>query len=161
MEAVLKPLTLIAIFFLSTVAHAETLYIELFEVKEKNNYTYYLDLDSLETVEEKKVGDAIKNSSTGSYYISDGKVSFKGRELIDADELLFESNVNGKDVLLVRDEYNSFSNPLKLLSAFVGHPVQTSKIYILVIESGKLKSKLRLQKQDSSYEWQVKVHYAN
>jgi hypothetical protein len=161
MEAVLKNITLIVIYFLSTVAHAETLYIEIFEAKENNNYTYYLDLDSLEIVEERDVGDAIKNSSTGSYYISDGKVSFKGRELIDADELLFESNVNGKDVLLVRDEYNSFSNPLKLLSAFVGHPVQTSQIYILVIESGKLKNKLRLQKQDSSYEWQVKVHYAN
>lgn len=37
--------------------------------------------------------------------------------LADADEVLFQCEVEGVDLVVVRDEYNSFSNPIRILCA--------------------------------------------
>ncbi|NMP01458.1 hypothetical protein HHE94_01790 [Pseudoalteromonas arctica] len=142
-------------------AHAESIYIDLLENKNGKTHSYYVDLDSFKVVLGEVSDDNIPDSRTGKYSIKNEALYVGGHKLFDANELLFEAKVDGKDIVVIRDEYNSFSNPLKWLSAVVGHPVQTSKIYILEIESKSVINKLRLQKQDSSYRWKVEVYSAN
>ena len=160
-ETVLKCLLVFAFSAAISFANAQTLCVELTEVGANKNHKYFIDLDSFELRNDLLQGEAFTDRKSGQYLISDGAISYRGKKIFDANEFLYESNVNGIDVLVVRDEYNSFSSPLKLLSALAGHPVQTSKIWILSVQSGKIENKLLLAKEDSSYEWQVKMSSAN
>tara|TARA_R110002167_G_scaffold364668_1_gene587046 strand:+ start:1341 stop:1826 length:486 start_codon:yes stop_codon:yes gene_type:complete len=161
MEAPLKIVTYLFLLCLINSAHAESIFIDLLENKSGKTHSYSLDLASFKVVLGRVSGDSIPNSITGKYSIKNEALYAGGHKLFDADELLFEAKIDDKDIVVIRDEYNSFSNPLKWLSAVAGHPVQTSKIYILEIESKNVINKLRLIKQDSSYRWKVELYNAN
>lgn len=75
----------------------------------------------------------------------------------EAIELLGQVRVSGGDFVVVRQEYNSYSNPLYWLAAFSGHPVQVSRIaWFLVSNGGDVRSGSFLARA-SSYHWSVDV----
>jgi hypothetical protein len=100
-------------------------------------------------------GDAVPQTTT--YSVKDGQLLAGDKNLAEADELLYQCHIDGCDLVIVRDEYNSFSNPLRILSAFAGHPIQVSKIVILKIVDGKVRKQLEIIRKPSSYDWTASV----
>jgi hypothetical protein len=94
---------------------------------------------------------------TNEYSIEERRLSLHGKRVAKADEILYQCHVGGCDLVIVRDEYNSFSNPLRILSAFSGHPIQVSKIVILTIVDGDLKSQTEIIRRPASYEWTASI----
>lgn len=60
--------------------------------------------------------------------------------------------------MVVRDEYNSFLGPLKLLYAFSGHPVQVSEIVLLVILNNVVVGEREIIRKESAYRWLVGIY---
>lgn len=77
--------------------------------------------------------------------------------LIEADEILFQGRLGDTDVVVVRKEYNSFSDPLRWLAAESGHPVQVSSIRVVAISAGRLRAKAELTRRAASYHWTAVV----
>jgi hypothetical protein len=91
-------------------------------------------------------------------YTARDRYLFAGdKKIAGADDLLYQCHIDDCDLVVVRDEYNSYSNPMWALFAFSGHPVQVSKIVILKIVDGKLKTKREIIRKASSYHWRVSV----
>jgi hypothetical protein len=94
---------------------------------------------------------------TTTYSVKDRKLLAGENSLSDADELLYQCHIDDCDLVIVREEYNSFSNPLRIFSAFGGHPIQVSKIVILEIVDGKVKTQSEIIRKPSSYDWTASV----
>jgi hypothetical protein len=92
------------------------------------------------------------------YTSSDRKLIGDGKLLATADEILYQCQVDGIDLVVVRDEYNSFLGPIRLLAAFSGHPIQVSKITMLTIVNNTQISRREITRKDASYQWVVKVY---
>jgi hypothetical protein len=63
-------------------------------------------------------------STINRYKIQDHQILLNNKQLVHATEMLFQGNVNGTDLLIIREEYNSRSNPVRILAYWLGHPVQ-------------------------------------
>jgi hypothetical protein len=77
--------------------------------------------------------------------------------IADAEEILFQGRAGTADVVVVRKEYNSFSNPLRWLAAFSGHPIQVSSIRVVVLVAGARLKQVELVDKPSSYDWEASV----
>ena len=75
--------------------------------------------------------------------------------LMDATEILFQGEWDGLEVLIIREEYNSFSSPMRLLSALSGHPLQVSKIVWVTVKNGDIVHEKELRREPSSYGWKA------
>ena len=149
-------LTLLAGALISSFAWAGEVGIELLEKQTNAVTTYSFDPQSsrLKPVQHAS-GKEIPQFS--KYGVRERKVILNGNPLADAEEILYQCEVNGTDVLIVRVEHNSFSSPMKWLAAFSGHPIQVSTINILTVIGGELKDQTRIEQKDSSYRWSAKI----
>ncbi|MFZ6875926.1 hypothetical protein ACO0LF_28020 [Undibacterium sp. Di27W] len=78
--------------------------------------------------------------------------------LADADEVLFQSELDNLDIVIIHHQYNSFLGPLKLLSAMSGHPVQVDKIILLVVKSKAVIETKEITKQESTSHWLAYIY---
>ena len=60
------------------------------------------------------------------------------------------------DLVVVRQEHNSLSNPLRWLAALSGHPVQVSRIAWFLVSEGEVRSGVLLSRAASSH-WSVSL----
>ncbi len=135
-------------------ANAEDLLLSLHEVKSQATTNFLLNLKTGKAdVVSGDTGDPLIASNV--YVVRDWKLvqPVDGKTLIDASQILFQTRVADLDVLIIRDEYNSFSNPFRWLSALAGHPVQVSKILWITIKNGDVIYSVELRREPSSYEW--------
>lgn len=135
-------------------ANAEDLLLSLREVKSQATTNFLLNLETGKAnVVSGGTGDPLMSSDV--YIVRDWKLvpAVDGKALIDASQILFQTKVEDLDVLIIRDEYNSFSNPFRWLSALAGHPVQVSKILWITIKNGNVIYSVELRREPSSYEW--------
>jgi hypothetical protein len=95
--------------------------------------------------------------SKGPFEIKKYKLFLGEIELAEASEILFQGKTDDSWFLIIRDEYNSMSNPFRWLASFLGHPIQVSKIQLLVVRNQKLITNKKIRKEPSSYHWYVKV----
>lgn len=130
--------------------------IALFEQRISEQSGFLFDTGSMKL---RKVQTAVgvELPTIARYESRAGKLYSNGTALAEADEVLFQCEVDEVDLVVVRDEYNSFSNPLRILSALSGHPVQVSKIVILTIANGQVEAEKELTRKPSSYGWVVSV----
>jgi len=143
--------------FLVNFAHAAELEISVLEVsKEQTNHWSFDTAKSVLKPLKTTTGKALQQTTT--YSLRDGKVYRGEKKVSSATEILYQCRIDGCDLLVVRDEHNSFSNPMRILSAAAGHPIQVSKIVIFKIVDGKLKTKAEIVRKPSSYQWKVAVH---
>ncbi|HEV2207504.1 MAG TPA: hypothetical protein VG167_01940 [Verrucomicrobiae bacterium] len=97
--------------------------------------------------------------STGDYALRDYKVvrTSTGSALGAAMEILAQSRVGSFDVVLARQEYDSFSTPWRWLAALSGHPVQVNRItWFLVATDGIVRSGY-LVARPNAYYWSVRL----
>ncbi|MFZ6780780.1 hypothetical protein ACO0LD_28440 [Undibacterium sp. Ji83W] len=104
-------------------------------------------------------------SITGSELPQIERYISKNRKLIldelvlaDADEILFQCELDGIDIVVVREEYNSFLGPLKLLSAMSGHPIQVDKIILMVIKNNAVAETKEIKRKESVSRWLARVY---
>jgi hypothetical protein len=93
----------------------------------------------------------------GDYAVRDYKVvrPSSGLALGAAMEILAQSRVGNVDVVLARQEYDSFSTPWRWLAALSGHPVQVSRItWFLVAADGIVRSGFLIARPNAYY-WSV------
>jgi hypothetical protein len=130
--------------------------IQLYEELTKEYSHYVLNVKSIELLRvDSTTGSQI--SEIKKYSIHDRRLFCPGNVLLDADDVLFQGELDGMDFIVVREEYNSFSNPWRILRLLAGHPVQVSRIIVLVVKNGKAIVEEEIVKKPSSYDWQAKI----
>jgi hypothetical protein len=92
----------------------------------------------------------INDYSVTNYHLRAGKT-----ELADAVDILAQARFHEMDIVVVRNEYNSFSNPLRLLFAFAGHPVQVSEVIVFALRNHVIVGHWRIARAASSYKWEA------
>ncbi|MFZ6643170.1 hypothetical protein ACO0LL_25850 [Undibacterium sp. TC4M20W] len=92
------------------------------------------------------------------YVSKNRKLMLDDAVLADADNVLFQCESDGMDIVVIREEYNSFFGPLKLLSAMSGHPIQVSKIFLIVIKDKVVVDKKEIKRKESAYTWLVLIY---
>lgn len=149
-----------SIFVLTNHADASEFVIALHEkaTNETTNYAFDLNTSELRKVSE-VFGNEIANTSY--YVVRDQKLVGNGKVLMDADEILYQGQTGGIDLLVIREEYNSFSNPVRWLSALSGHPIQVNKILAVTIKDGNILAQKEIVKKPSSYHWSAHVFGEN
>ncbi|HEU4386088.1 MAG TPA: hypothetical protein VFR85_21565 [Anaeromyxobacteraceae bacterium] len=85
-----------------------------------------------------------------SYQVRGRKLVGAGKALATADEVLYQTRVDGADVVVVRAEESSLSSPWRIFSACSGHPVQVSVVSVLVVEGGSVARSRELARSASS-----------
>lgn len=152
-------LVVLALWIATSVsAQAAELRLALFEEATKRTTYHSLHLESGEVA---VVPDAAGSApaATTIYRIKDYKLDGAkgGPPMMEATEILAQATSGGFDVLVIREEYNSFANPLRWLSAMAGHPVQVSKILWVVVKDGKVLHRKELQREPASYRWSAQL----
>ena len=152
----LKLSLLALLLFAASFAHAGEVAVEVLEKQAKVVTAYIFDTQSgrLKVVD-RITGKEIPQVST--YTVRDRKVMFNGKTLANAEEILYQCQIDGADLLIVRVEHNSFSSPFKWLAAFSGHPIQVSTINLLQVSNGELKSETPVARKEASYGWSAKI----
>jgi hypothetical protein len=133
--------------------------ITVFEAKTAATSTHCVGLDQIALV---KTGPAAGPvlAPTDIYAVKNGRLVHDATVIADATEILAQARAGHHDVVVLRNEYNSFSNPLRVLSAFLGHPVQVSEIAVLLLREGRVIKRWRLAREASSYEWRADLRVA-
>ena len=141
---------------LANVSQAAEVRLSVFEesTQKTRNYKFNVATSVLKSL---RVASGKAVQQTTIYSTKDGYLFFGDKKMVEADELLYQCRVDGYDLVVVRDEYNSFSNPMWMLFAFAGHPVQVSKIVIVKIADRKLRTKTKIIRKAASYHWRVSV----
>jgi len=139
---------------LANIGQAAEVRLSVFEESTQRTRNYKFDV-ATSVLKSSRVVSGKAVQQTTIYSAKDGYLFAGDKKIVEADELLFQCHVDGCDLVVVREEYNSFSNPLRILFAFGGHPVQVSKIVILKIVDGKLETKKEIIRKPSSYHWRV------
>jgi len=130
--------------------------ISVLEVSTQKTTAYEFNVGSSALKPVEKVSGKVIQQTT-RYTVEDGRLLTDRKKVSSATELLYQCHIDGYDLIVVRKEHNSFSNPLRILSAASGHPIQVSKIVILKIVNGKLKTETEIIQKPSSYKWEVSV----
>ncbi|MBS1994650.1 MAG: hypothetical protein JSS86_00010 [Cyanobacteria bacterium SZAS LIN-2] len=91
------------------------------------------------------------------YAVVDRSLVVGGVAISKADDLLYQCEADGFDIVVVRVEHNSFSNPFRWLTALAGHPIQVSTIYIETIKDKTIVARREIVFKPASYEWAAKV----
>lgn len=90
---------------------------------------------------------------TQSFSIQDRHLIYGSHPITAADDLLSQGRSGALDIAVVREEYNSFSNPFRIMAALAGHPIQVSKIKLIAAGEGRLVWEQELVREPSSYQW--------
>lgn len=141
---------------LAEAGFASKVQLSLLEQKTSTTTVYSIDTSDL-GIEPFAAVQGTELQQAARYASVNGRLLFGLVELADADEILFQCEVDGVDLVVVRDEFNSFGSPLRILAAFSGHPIQVSKIMVLRISNGKVLSEQEISRKDSSYGWVARV----
>ena len=144
-------LTFLAVLFFSVGVHAADFSITVKEQKTAKTSVFTVDTEGRRIPGARSTDSMLP--STDSFSIQDRHLIYANRPIAAADELLAQGTDEGIQIAVVRQEYNSLSNPLRLLSAFSGHPVQVSKITLIAIRNSRVAWEKELTHEPSSYTW--------
>jgi hypothetical protein len=110
-----------------------------------------------ETVRNAKHGISLPLPPIGRFSVKDRRLIRYGQSVAKAEEVLYQCNSDGFDLAVVREKYNSFSNPLIILSALSGHPIQVSKIKLVAVNSNGAVWEHELAREPASYNWSAQI----
>ena len=149
-------LSVVFLILLCTAAHAADLVVGVTETKTGREKFFRIETDSLSA---RRI-QAINSEALveiARYKIEKGKLITGDQSLMKAETILFQCSWGDRDFVVVRQEYNSFCSPLRVLAAISGHPIQVSKIVIVKIAGGKVAARKELTRRASSYYWTATI----
>ena len=146
-----------ALMLLSAAAQASAVQLSLVDkaTSERSNYSFDIserNFHGIASIQGTLLPQLEKYTSQNRKLIGNGIV------LANTDEILFQCEIDGVDLVVVRIEYNSLLGPLKLLGALSGHPVQISKIILLTIANNAVASEKEITRKESAYRWLVGIY---
>lgn len=148
---------LMILFAIASPVNAAQIELKITELKTQMTSCYSFNNESSELgLITCAPGNQIR--STGPFTVQSGKLVKGKRKYGSVTELLYQADIGDKWVVLIRQEYNSYSGFKRLLSAFSGHSVQVSKIVILTIKNDEVSSKKTITEKASSYHWEVMAY---
>lgn len=128
-------LTLLAV--LAAAAPACDATIVLFEARTTATSIYCIDLATWSVTKIASASGCVL-PSIDRYVVKDYHLKDRNKTVAEAVEILAQTSLGDYDLVVVRHEYNSFSNPRWILSAVAGHPVQVSEVIALAVRDGRL-----------------------
>ena len=149
---------LVVSFFALAECKAGHVQLSLHERSTASTKNYSVDTDEL-ALKPLSVIEGAELMQTTRYSSVDRKLVVGNVKIADADDVLFQCELNGVDLVVVRVEYNSFGGLIRLLAAVAGHPIQVSKVLIFAISGGKIRSEKEITRKDSSYVWSAKIFH--
>jgi len=157
----MRHVVLLALLILSSSAYATEVRLTLYEARTKQTTFHALDL-STGVLKPAAAAGTVELPSISEYRVRNEHVETASGGALDAeaDEILCQATADDLDVLVVRHEYNSFSNPLYWLAAISGHPIQVSKIVLLLVRDRKVERSIELRREPSSYHWEATLFEA-
>lgn len=160
MNSLVSTLLCAALIWLPTgSAHAAQLGLTVVE-KNKESFNYTFDSTTFKFREAAFAGKQPIELSQ-DYTAQNGKLLKQGTPLSDllevlhVVEVLYQCQVDGVDLVVVKTFKNSMSSPLKVLSAMSGHPIQKYTVVALRIDGTKVLARREIVGRDSSYHWQA------
>jgi uncharacterized protein (DUF2336 family) len=148
-------LAILGMYFLSATAEA-AVFIEVTEEKTATTRAFVADIQA-KALRETNVRERRPLTQISRFTVVNGELAVSGRELAEANEILFQCAVEGFDIAIIRDGHNSFSTPLRVISALAGHPIQVSTIKLIAVRDGKVFWERQLAREPSSYQWTATV----
>ena len=151
-------LALTGLILISSFACATEVRLALYEAQSKQTSFHALDLVSGKVSSAQSAG-TVELGALEAYRVRNEHVEHvqSGQAIAEATEILCQATTGEVDLVVVRQEYNSFSNPLRWLSAIGGHPVQVSKIVWLLVREGKVVYTTELLQRPASYHWKAEL----
>ena len=149
-------LSFIFLMLFYTAAHAADLVVAIKETKTGRETLFRIDADSL-LVRKMQPTNSHALAKIARYKAEKRKLVAGDKPLMKADDVLFQCSAGDADFVVVRQEHNSICTPLRVLSAFAGHPVQVSKIVFAKIAGGELAGQTELRRKASSYFWTATI----
>ncbi len=146
----------IACLLVANIAYAGEIKINLYE-REAKETTKFLFNTKSSTAQKLENANGAEIPKINRYLIKNYKLTIDDKPITDAINILYQCQIEDGDLIIVRDEYNSISNPFRLLAFIAGHPTQVSKVKVLVVKNGVLKSEKELASKASSYDWEAKA----
>jgi hypothetical protein len=144
------------VLLFAQVVQARDVRLVLVEQRTSEETGYVLNLDNLKAHRvQPPQGASLPQSS--KYTSQNRKLVNSAGIVADADDVLFQCEIEGLDLVIVRDEYNSFASPLDWFAAFIGHPVQVSRIVAITIKDNQVISEREITRKASSYHWAARV----
>ena len=154
----MRILALLFLILFANTAFPHEIAIALTENRTKNTTHFVLDLPSARITNSRNTNGTSILPISSYRIVSDHLTdSSETTNLSKATDILFQGQVDEFDIVIIRYEYNSFANPLRILTAVAGHPIQVSRILCLVIRNGHVVAKRTLAQEPSSYDWQASL----
>lgn len=154
----MRPLLVLLFALLPIPARAEVVVVSVAERGESAALRFEIDTASAISSSSASPGGEPLPTIDG-YLVRGGRLirASTNTTIGTAVELLGQVRVSAGDLVIVRQEHNSLSNPLHWLSALTGHPVQVSRItWFLVLNGGGVRSGSLLRRA-ASYRWSVRL----
>jgi hypothetical protein len=95
--------------------------------------------------------------ATVQAYRVEGRRLCAGKCFLGADQVLFQGTTGGVDVVVNRKQYNSFSNPLRWLTAFSGHPYQVDSIRVVAVDKERESRPVELTHKQARCKWEAEA----
>lgn len=141
----------------SVCANAAEVHIALYDLQKGRVSNFSIEIDGVRLLPVEQVGGSSPLPLGSGYHLVAGKLvrSSDGRAFLNADEILAQATVAGADVVVVREDYNSFSTPFRWLVAVAGHPYQISKISVLLVGKGDRVKSFEVAREPYSGGWKA------
>jgi len=146
----------LVLLLLTSIAHAHPVRVNVFEKSTGANTNYWFEAESLALAKEKS-GTISEIPQSSNFSLVNRKLMVDGIATSAADDILYQCSVDGFDLIVVRVEHNSFSNPFRWLTALSGHPIQVSTIYVLKIKDHEVLKRREIVHKPASYEWRATI----
>ena len=144
------------LLFLALNARADDVYLALFERLTVTASNYEIKVSPLSARQIPRVRGA-SVPQIHKYITTEGRLMDGLNAITEANEILYQCQVDGVDLVIARVQGDSLFGPIKLLSALSGHPVQINKIVALEIQNDKVLAAETVIRKESSFHWSASV----
>ena len=152
----MRIILVVMLLFLSLGAQAGEAYLALFERLTVTTNNYEIEVSPLSVRQIPSVRGVLV-PQIHKYITKAGKLLNGANAFARANEILYQCQVDGVDLVIIRVESDSLFGPIKLLSALSGHPVQINKIVALEIKNDKVLAAETVIRKGSSFHWSAAV----
>jgi hypothetical protein len=147
---------IVCVALIANLAHAAEVKVSLLECKTAATTSYAFDIETA-VLKDIPIATGIILSQTTRFSVQDDRLFVGGKKLTKAKQILFQCNIDGVDLVVIRRIHVTIATPLRLLSAFAGHPMEINEIAILKVVDGKLIGEREMTRKLSSWDWTANV----
>ncbi len=141
---------------ITPTAMANELQLEITEKITLKSKKYLIDIDKL-TFKEIESIQGSEIPQINKYTVQNHKL-VRTIALSSSDEILYQCSLGEYDIVIVWDEFISYFGCCKILFALIGHPVQVSKIMILIVSDNQVINWREITRKEDSWGWIVKIY---